>query len=127
MTTWTYISTDLPGAPIATHTLHHSERPTMKVTLRVERTVSNTVRPDRVHVRATFVGFTEHHGRAEAARLYAQVQDTIGDLKSSDPLELASVDLIDNVVEVSGPDALYAVWPFFDADGTLADTIGVFS
>lgn len=118
---WTYLGTDLPGAPIATHSLRHPERLTLSVKLRIERHVSGYFA-----VHATFTGFTKYHGRAEAARLYAQILDTMGDLASADPLKIAvTFDPGENLVKVTGPDALFAVMPFFDEGHTLEETMGL--
>lgn len=70
---------------------------------------------DGAKVAALFVSAGNAYARAEAARLYAQLLDTIGDLEmsSDEPLDIEEPQLVDNKVIVSGPDALTCVACFF--------------
>ena len=69
----------------------------------------------RPALRVAFRGAHQYHVEAEAARLYAELLDTAGDLTtcSDDPLQIDAPNLDGNSVIVVGDDAPTAVFCFF--------------
>lgn len=83
---------------------------------------SDSLEPMKREVRVTFDNAKNTaYAQAEAARLLAQVFDTIGDLSAEvsahdDGLALSVPTLMESTVIVTGPDSPFVVAPYFGGD-----------
>lgn len=114
MSEWIYIRCHTSGNPeimTSTHTLQNERRPSLMATVLVETTPAGCSR-----MRVQFNAPKIWHAQAEAARFYAQLLDTIGDLDGSEPLVInPRLDM--TTVELSGPDAPFPTAVYFGAAG----------